>query len=207
MRPIATRREFLGATGIAVGAAGLAGALEVPPAEPTGRRMKIAALTSVYHYLSHAYHIVGRFLDGFVVHDGQGLHKPDFEIASLFIEQVADATDLGRAKAARHNVRLSPSIADALTLGTGKLAVDGVLLIAEHGDYPYNDKLQKLYPRGRFFGEAAESGGAVMLMGGNFSGSNATVRYNLSDNDAFAANGVFTLSSGLLPRSKSVCGF
>jgi hypothetical protein len=110
-------------------------------------------LTTVYHYLSHAYHIVGRFLDGFPIHDGTGLHRPDFEIASLFIEQTPAATDLGRAKAARHRVRLSPNIADALTLGTGKLAVDGVLLIAEHGDYPYNEKLQKLYPRGRFFRE------------------------------------------------------
>lgn len=156
MRARATRREFLEATGMAVGAAGLASAVENPPAEAPAGRMKLAVLTTVYHYLSHAYHIVGRFLDGFIVHDGQGLHRPDFEIASLFIEQVADATDLGRAKAARHNVRLSPSIADALTLGTGRLAVDGVLLIAEHGDYPYNAKLQKLYPRGRFFREAAE---------------------------------------------------
>lgn len=118
--------------------------------------MKLAVVTSVYHYLSHAYHIVGRFLDGFVVHDGGGLHRPDFEIASLFIEQVAEETDLGRAKAARNQVRLSPSIADALTLGTGKLAVDGVLLIAEHGDYPYNEKLQKLYPRGRFFRDVTD---------------------------------------------------
>ena len=53
-------------------------------------------LASVYYYLSHAYHIAGRFLDGFVVHDGHGLHKPDFEVASLFIEQVSPATDLGR---------------------------------------------------------------------------------------------------------------
>ena len=65
-------------------------------------------------------------------------------------------TDLGRAKAKRHGIRSSPSIADALTLGTGKLAVDAVLLIAEHGDYPYNEKLQKLYPRGRFFREVLE---------------------------------------------------
>jgi hypothetical protein len=106
--------------------------------------------------LSHAYHIVGRFLDGFVVHDGHGLHKPPFEIASLFTEQVSPATDLGRAHAGGNHVRLSPTIADALTLGTGKLAVDAILLIAEHGEYPYNEKLQKLYPRGKFFREVLE---------------------------------------------------
>lgn len=41
-------------------------------------------------------------------------------------------------------------------------------------------------------------GGAFLLMGGNFSGTGGIVRYNLSVNDAFAANGVFTLSSGLM---------
>ena len=86
----------------------------------------------------------------------RALHRPPFEIASLFIEQVSPATDLGRAKAERHRVRLSPTIADALTLGTGKLAVDAVLLIAEHGEYPYNEKLQKLYPRGKYFREVLD---------------------------------------------------
>jgi hypothetical protein len=132
-------------------------------AAPAGRP-RVAALASVYFYLSHAYHIVGRFLDGFPVHEGDreryscvdGVHKPTFEIASIYIEQTADPTDLGRAKAKRHGVRLSPTIADALTLGTGKLAVDAVLLIAEHGDYPLNDKLQKLYPRGKYFQEVLE---------------------------------------------------
>lgn len=155
MRPSSTRREFLEAAGASVSLAGIATAA-APAQEPRGGRLKVAALATTYYYLSHAYHIVGRFLDGFVVHDGHGLHKPDFDVASLFIEQVAPATDLGRAKAARHNVRLSPTIADALTLGTGKLAVDAVLLIGEHGDYPYNEKLQKLYPRGRFFRDLLE---------------------------------------------------
>ena len=68
----------------------------------------------------------------------------------------APATDLGRAHAGEHHVKIYPTVADALTLGTGKLAVDGVLLIAEHGDYPYNEKLQKLYPRGKFFREVVE---------------------------------------------------
>jgi hypothetical protein len=153
MRSGATRRQFLEATGAAVGMAGLG------VADP-GARPKVAALASVYYYLSHAYHIVGRFLDGFPVHDGksgpQALHRSPFEIASLFIEQVSPTNDLGRARAERHQVRLSPTIADALTLGTGKLAVDAVLLIAEHGQYPFNEKLQKLYPRGKYFREVLD---------------------------------------------------
>jgi len=156
MRPSSSRREFLEVVSASIGGTGLATAA-VPATVDAGKpRLKVAALASVYHYLSHAYHIVGRFLDGFVVHDGKGLHRPDFEIASLFIEQISPQTDLGRAKAEKHKVRLSPSISDALTLGTGKLAVDAVLLIAEHGDFPYNDKLQKLYPRGKYFREVLD---------------------------------------------------
>ena len=159
-----TRRHFLeitGATasmaGLSAGAASHAGVNEaIAQTAQAPARPKVAALASTYYYLSHAYHIVGRFLDGFVVHDGHGLHKPPFEIASLFIEQVSPATDLGRGQAGRHHIRQSPSIADALTLGTGKLAVDAILLIAEHGEYPYNEKLQKLYPRGKFFREVLE---------------------------------------------------
>lgn len=155
-----TRRNFLEA-GVAAGSLALAapavGSARTAAPKPTSKP-KIAALASTYFYLSHAYHIVGRFLDGFPIHTAEGttLHRPDFEISSLFIEQAADATDLGRAKAQRCGVRLSPTIADALTLGTGGLAVDGVLLIAEHGDYPYNDKLQKLYPRGKYFREVLD---------------------------------------------------
>jgi len=164
MTPGSTRRRFLEMTGATVGMAGLGStpasdprASDAPPSgSDTNARPKIAAITTVYYYLSHAYHIVGRFIDGFIINDGNGLHKPPFDIASLFIEQARPATDLGRAKAQQHGIRLSPTIGDALTVGTGKLAVDAVLLIAEHGDYPYNDKLQKLYPRGKFFREVLE---------------------------------------------------
>ena len=155
-----TRRSVLETSGLAVGLGTLAGTstLGAAPASSasTSKKLKIAAISSVYYYLSHAYHIVGRFLDGFPVYDGHDPHVPDFDVSSVYIEQISDATDLGRDKAKRHNVRLSPNIADALTLGTGKLAVDAVLLIGEHGDYPYNDKLQKLYPRGKYFREIHE---------------------------------------------------
>jgi hypothetical protein len=156
-----TRREFLEASAALVSLAPVARSAQQGKPRP-----RIAAITTAYHYLSHAYHIVGRFLDGFDLHDGKGLHKPDFEIASLFIEQTP-ANDLGRDKAKRHGVRLSPSVADALTLGTGKLAVDAILLIAEHGEYPFNSKLQKLYPRGRLFREILDvlktSGATVQI--------------------------------------------
>lgn len=160
MRPSgASRRAFLEAgAAVGVGAVATRGFSANPERKP-----RIAALTSTYFYLSHAYHIVGRFLDGFPVYgDGprrsaaQNHHQPPFEIASLYIEQVDDAIDLGRARAGAAGVRLSPTIADALTLGTDKLAVDGVLLIAEHGDYPLNDRLQKLYPRAAYFGQVLD---------------------------------------------------
>ncbi len=174
MTPPSSRRQFLetAGAGIAVGAgvgstvpAAVTSQAQAQPTDAAGKaRPRIAALASTYFYLSHAYHIVGRFLDGFTVYasedngtnNGNPQHHPAFEVSSLFIEQAAGPSDLGRAKAERHHVRLSPTITDALTLGTGKLAVDAVLLIAEHGDYPLNAKLQKLYPRGRYFREVLD---------------------------------------------------
>jgi hypothetical protein len=157
-QPRPSRRAFLetGAAGLTLGLADPAHATRQAPetlgAQP---RLKVAALATTYYYLSHAYHIVGRFLDGFLVHEGDGFHEPSVDIASLFIEQIGE-NDLGVDKARRHGVRLSPTIEDALTLGTSTLAVDAVLLIAEHGDYPFNEKLQKLYPRARFFDEVVK---------------------------------------------------
>ena len=48
------------------------------------------------------------------------------------------------------------SVGEALTLGTGKLAVDGVLLLLEHGDYPLNERRQKLYPRYEYLEQVVE---------------------------------------------------
>ena len=46
---------------------------------------------------------------------------------------------------------LFPTIAGALRLGGSQVAVDGVLIIGEHGEYPQNEWGQTLYPRQRFF--------------------------------------------------------
>src|SRR5262249_38682926 len=68
------------------------------------------------------------------------------------IEQFPPA-DIGRGMAARYGIPLFDSPAAALTLGGDGLAVDGVLLVGEHGDYPLNAKGQQLYPRRRLFEE------------------------------------------------------
>ncbi len=49
-----------------------------------------------------------------------------------------------------------PTIAEALRCGGDKLAVDAVLTIGEHGDYPQNEKGQILYPRYEFFKQVVE---------------------------------------------------
>lgn len=122
-------------------------------------RPKIAALVSVYHKHAHAQHIVDRFLEGYGWNGRH--HRPAMDVVSLYVDQAkprpadpkeADRFDLAGERAARFpQLQVYPSIADALTLGGNRLAVDGVLLIAEHGDYPTNDKGQTLWPRYEFF--------------------------------------------------------
>jgi hypothetical protein len=144
------RRSFLAASAFAPFA--LAGANDTPRTKPPKRAKpaakKVAVVASVYSYLSHAYHIAGRFLDGYM--KGDEHHFPEFGIASAYVEQVK-ANDLSQELAKEHGFRVSDTIEDALTLGTGKLAVDGVLLICEHGNYDYNAYGQKLYPRHEYF--------------------------------------------------------
>src|SRR4051794_28409362 len=123
MAPASSRRQFLetARAGLAVGTGISLASSCVAEMQPAGSaknmRPRIAALASTYFYLSHAYHIVGRFLDGFTVYasedNGNPQHHPAFEVSSLFIEQAAGPSDLGRPKAERHGVRLSPTITDA----------------------------------------------------------------------------------------------
>lgn len=120
-------------------------------------RPRLAVITTVYRTNSHSDVIVSRWLEplesdrafGWPVAGGA---QPRTEIASLYIAQFPDV-DTGRAIAAKHGVPIFPSVREALTLGGDTLAVDGVLLIGEHGDYPYNELFQHLYPRRELFDE------------------------------------------------------
>ncbi len=120
----------------------------MPPAAPKS----VAGITTVYRKWSHADVILGKLLEGYR-HDGG--EKPSIRLASLYVDQFPKE-DMSKALAAKHGFRLCKSIPEALTLGGDKLAVDGVLLIGEHGDYPHNEKGQHLYPRRRFFEETVK---------------------------------------------------
>lgn len=120
------RRSFLAST---------AGSAFAAPPNPT----RIGAVITTYYRNSHADVFIGNMLRGFYW-DGKP-HKSELEIAAMHIVQTP-ATDIGRAQAASHGIPVKGSIDEALPPG-----IQGVVLIGEHGDYPTNEKGQKLYPR------------------------------------------------------------
>jgi hypothetical protein len=110
---------------------------------------RVAAVVSEYRRWSHADVIVGKILEGYHHDGGAG---PNLRLAALYVDQFPDK-DLSRGLAKKHGFPICDSIAGALTLGGKTLAVDGVLCIGEHGNYPKNSRGQLLYPRRRFFEE------------------------------------------------------
>jgi len=112
------------------------------------KRKRIAAIVTTYFPNSHAGVLVDKFLLGFPT--DEGLIPPRTEIASLYIDQIHDR-DIGRQIAHKYNIPIYESIRAALTLGGDKLAVDAVLLIGEHGDYPVSRLGQEMLPRRYFF--------------------------------------------------------
>jgi hypothetical protein len=136
-----------------MGGAGLLGGCagrKAPIAASPGQQRKIAIIVTVVRKFSHGQHFVDRFLEGYGWNGAH--HFPSMDLASLYVDQFPE-NDLARDRSRRHHVPIYPTIAEALTLGGSKLAVDGVLIIGEHGNYPKNEKGQTLYPRYRFFKE------------------------------------------------------
>ena len=117
-------------------------------------RPKIAAIVTEHRQRSHAQHVVDRFLWGYPWHGRH--HHPPMDLVALYTDQVPES-DLSRDRAKHFpSMKIYPTISEALTLGGEKLAVDGVLLIAEHGRYPRNEKGQTLWPRYQFFQEIVD---------------------------------------------------
>jgi hypothetical protein len=153
-----TRRTFLG--GAAAAAASTAFTRRMPAAE--SQRKKIAFLGTEVRVHSHAQHFLDRLTLGYGWRGAW--QQPRVDVASVYIDQFPDG-DLARNRIKRHHLKLFPTISEALTLGGKELAVDGVVIIGEHGNYPKNEKSQTLYPRYEWFKEvvkAFEASGRVV---------------------------------------------
>src|SRR3954471_23627113 len=136
------RRHFLQTTAVTAAAA----YAQTPP-------KRIAIVTTIYRYLSHGQHMGDRFLVGYPLNGAW--HKPNVQVVSLYVDQKPNG-DLSDARAKEFGFQVYPTIAEALRCGGSKLAVDAVLIIGEHGNYPRNDKGQVLYPRYEFFQQCVD---------------------------------------------------
>ena len=148
-QPKIDRREFLQRSGQFAGGLMLASALPAS-ALAAGKRLKVAAVITAFTYRSHAHVILENFVVPYLF-NGKWI-SPGMDVVSMYADQFPEG-EFGRAFAAKYKIPIYKTIAEALCLGGDKLAVDAVLSIGEHGEYPVNAKGQHEYPRKRFFDE------------------------------------------------------
>jgi hypothetical protein len=139
-----SRRRFLGG----VAAAGLGHF--VCAAQPQ-RRLRVAAIYTVFRRRSHAFNILENFLAPYLF-NGRRV-DPGMDVVSFYADQTAAEGDLTRDVARQHRITVCRTIGEALCAGGRELAVDAVLSIGEHGNYPTSALGQVEYPRKRFFDE------------------------------------------------------
>ncbi|MEC7226854.1 MAG: hypothetical protein VXW00_08285 [Candidatus Latescibacterota bacterium] len=125
-------------------------------------RLRVAAIITIYHPKAHADVIVTKFLKG--MSTDEGFLPPEIDIVSIYLDHALE-NDIGVGLAKEYDVPIYPSIRRALHAGANELNVDAVLLVGEHGDYPWNERGRHMYPRRYFFEQIAgvfgESGRSV----------------------------------------------
>ena len=154
------RRDFIKKTAVATGftlAPALSYGFNLPESSATVNSVPVptaqegvktvAFIANTYWNQSHADMVATKIFLGYPMDDG--LKKSKLKIVSVWIDQIR-ANDTGVRIATMNGAKVYPTIAEALTLGGDQLAVDAVIYIGEHGDYPLNRLGQKLYPRMNF---------------------------------------------------------
>jgi hypothetical protein len=107
---------------------------------------RVAAVVTEYRRNSHADVIIGKILEGYH-HDRQSF--PNLRLVSMYVDQFPER-DMSRALAKQHRFTIHENIEGAITCGGKQVAIDGVIIIGEHGKYPTNARGQVQYPRRRF---------------------------------------------------------
>src|SRR2546428_3314053 len=149
-QPRIDRRDFLWRSGQFAGGLMLASALPASALAADRKRLKVAAVITAFTYRSHAHVILENFVAPYSF-NGKWISS-GMDVVSMYADQFPEG-ELGHAFAAKYKIPIYKTIAEALCQGGDKLAVDAVLSIGEHGQYPVNAKGQQEYPRKRFFDE------------------------------------------------------
>jgi hypothetical protein len=110
-------------------------------------RKRVAGIVTEYRRWSHADVLLGKILEGYF-HDGRDM--PQLRLVSLYVDQTPGG-DMSRALAKKHGFAIYDNVENAVTCGRKEIAVEGVIIVGEHGKYPTNARGQILYPRRRFF--------------------------------------------------------
>ena len=111
-------------------------------------RPRLAVILTQYGATSHGLCYCTKLLEGKQFDDH--FEPPRCEVVSMHLMEIAKS-DIGVETAKKHGVPMYQSVAAALCCGGDELAVDGVVLIGEHGTWPLNEKGQQLYPRRELF--------------------------------------------------------
>jgi hypothetical protein len=119
------------------GPPGLADLTVIAPdavAQTVQKRRRIACLVSYWGLpTSHADWIENKLLDGYW---WNGTHTPSrVDVASVYVHQL-DTSLLAQKVCKAKNVSIYHTVGGAVMLGGKELAVDGVVIVAEHGNYP-----------------------------------------------------------------------
>ncbi|MCM8758194.1 MAG: hypothetical protein NC906_00255 [Candidatus Omnitrophica bacterium] len=113
----------------------------------------VAAIVADWFKYSHPDVLLTRILKTYSL-DGKG-EKSQLRLVSVFRDKPS-GKDLSRSYAEEFGFRVSDSIQEALTLGTGTLAVDGIIISTEWSDYPLSPIGQVMYPKRRLFEEVVK---------------------------------------------------
>lgn len=117
-------------------------------------RMPIAGIATRYSYNSHADLILGRLVQTETL-DGMG-RTPTLQLASLYTDQIPKE-DISRKIAADLSIPIFKTVPETLTLGQDRIAVEGAMVVAEHGEYPKSATGAIAYPKRKFFEQIFET--------------------------------------------------
>lgn len=144
LNPQLSRREMLGIASLASLAA-VTGISTSTSASQPQKKPRIACLVSYWgEPRSHADWIITKLIDGYW---WEGAHMASrVDVVAIYIHQLPESK-LGQKIGKVKNIPIFNTVTEAVTLGGKELAVDGVVIIAEHGEYPVNLKGQWMLPR------------------------------------------------------------